>query len=458
MSIERTNPITGTEAQRRWLQANAATIEATEEGASIGAQELHTSVDGAGLKRVFRCHENIGRTYHLGTVANEAAMLALDSPLTSHACLPGDTCFRTDTQQIMRCISNYGASLTDWEVVPYSGDPSGIAASAVSTHNTAPDSHADLRTLVAGKQDSLTISDVGTALLNLSTPTAEKIPRVNADASVTLIDLPGSGNVEEVDADFVSISYNPSGAGTSFEPSDILDLRAHYDPSVAGSCLDSTLAPLSSEGACRRWLDLTGNERHLEETDAAYQATFKPAFVNGVAALDLGSSGRFSRVLNLGTEGYPEITIYMLRARKTSGATWGNWFTNTAAYEGPNKLNAHAPYDTGASYFDFGNDTSYRLNPGYQTLSYDHTAWHSLAFVRSRQRMMLFVNGSLESASSIQAPLTAFTDSNETIYFGNHTTSHPANAYFGPLLMFGRALTPYELGQLDAYYSAIGYR
>ncbi len=235
-------------------------------------------------------------------------------------------------------------------------------------------------------------------------------------------------------------------------------MRAHYDPSVAGSCLDSTLAPLSSEGACRRWLDLTGNGRHLEETDAAYQATFKPAFVNGVAALDMGSSGRFSRSLNLGTEGYSEITIYMLRARKTSGAAWGNWFTNTAAYEGPNKLNAHAPYSTGDSYFDFGNDTSYRLNPGYQTLSYDHTAWHSLAFIRSRQRMMLFVNGSLESASSIRAPFTAFTDSNETIYFGNYTTSHPANAYFGPLLIFGRALTPYELGQLDTYYSARGYR
>jgi len=332
-------------------------------------------------------------------------------------------------------------------------------ADAVSTHNTAPDAHADIRTALAGKQDSLTISDVGEALLNLSTPTAVKIPRINADASVTLIDFPS--NVEEVDADFVSISYNPSGGGgggTSFEPSNILDLRAHYDPSVAGSCLDSTLAPLSSEGACRRWLDLTGNERHLEETDAAYQATFKPAFVNGVAALDMGASGRFSRVLNLGTEGYPEITIYMLRARKTSGAEWGNWFTNTAAYEGPNKLNAHAPYSTGASYFDFGNDTSYRLNPGYQKLSYDHTAWHSLAFVRSRQRFMLFINGSPEAESSIQAPLTAFTDADETIYFGNYTTSQPANAYFGPLLIIGRALTQYELGQLDAYYAARGYR
>ena len=83
---------------------------------------------------------------------------------------------------------------------------------AVSTHNTAPDAHADLRTALAGKQDSLTISPVGTALLNLSTPAAAQIPRINADASVTLIDAPS--NVEEVDANFVSITYNPGGGGS----------------------------------------------------------------------------------------------------------------------------------------------------------------------------------------------------------------------------------------------------
>ena len=214
MSLERTNPITGTEVQRRWLQANAATIEAAEEGASIGAQELHTSVDGAGLKRVFRCHENIGRTYHLGTVANEAAMLALDSPLTSHACLPGDTCLRSDTQQIMRCVSNYGVSVGDWEVVSSSADPSGTAATAVSAHNTAPDSHADLRTVIAGKQDSLTISDVGEAMLALATPAAQKIPRINSDGTVTLIDVPSiTTHTFEAFGDSNGLIYAATGLG-----------------------------------------------------------------------------------------------------------------------------------------------------------------------------------------------------------------------------------------------------
>ena len=37
------------------------------------------------------------------------------------------------------------------------------------------------------------VSPVGTALLNLSTPTAVKIPRINANGSVTLIDVPSGG-------------------------------------------------------------------------------------------------------------------------------------------------------------------------------------------------------------------------------------------------------------------------
>ena len=74
-------------------------------------------------------------------------------------------------------------------------DPSGTAATAVSTHNTATDAHADIRTLVAGKQDSLTISDVGEAMLALATPSGQKIPRVNADGSVVLINVPSGDGV-----------------------------------------------------------------------------------------------------------------------------------------------------------------------------------------------------------------------------------------------------------------------
>ena len=83
-----------------------------------------------------------------------------------------------------------GSANVSWTLAEMGADPAGTADAAVSAHNTAPDAHADIRADLAGKQDSLTISTVGTALLNLSTPTAQKIPRINADGSVTLIDVP----------------------------------------------------------------------------------------------------------------------------------------------------------------------------------------------------------------------------------------------------------------------------
>ena len=253
MSIERTNPITGTEVQRRWLQANAATIEAAEEGASIGAQELHTSVDGAGLKRVFRCHENIGRTYHLGTVANEAAMLALDSPLTSHACLPGDTCFRSDSQQIMRCVSNYGVSVGDWEAVSSSADPAGTAATAVSEHNTATDSHADIRTAIARNADHSALSNVLPSPASQNHLTDDELEFFGTLPS-TISDL--MSNVEEVDADFVSISYNPSGGGGS---SATLEDEITTDAPTAYWQLTETGGNLADSAGGGRTLTVTGS-------------------------------------------------------------------------------------------------------------------------------------------------------------------------------------------------------
>jgi hypothetical protein len=83
----------------------------------------------------------------------------------------------------------------DADFVSISYNPSGAGASqdAVSTHNTAPDAHADIRADLAGKQDSLTISAVGEAMLALATPAAQKIPRINPNGSVTLIDVPSGG-------------------------------------------------------------------------------------------------------------------------------------------------------------------------------------------------------------------------------------------------------------------------
>src|SRR5690606_29887467 len=65
-------------------------------------------------KRLFFAHSHIGGLF-LGTVANEAAMLALDEE--DENCQPGDVCYRSDVRLFYRCISNYGANVGDWEVV-----------------------------------------------------------------------------------------------------------------------------------------------------------------------------------------------------------------------------------------------------------------------------------------------------------------------------------------------------
>jgi len=89
-------------------------------------------------------------------------------------------------------------------------------ASAVSTHNTAPDSHADLRTA---------ISDL-------------------------------MSNVEEVDADFVSISYNPSGGGGS---SATLEDEITTDAPTAYWQLTETGGNLADSAGGGRTLTVTGS-------------------------------------------------------------------------------------------------------------------------------------------------------------------------------------------------------
>ena len=110
-------------------------------------------------------------------------------------------------------------------------------ADAVSTHNTAPDAHADIRADLAG-----TASD---AVSTHNTATDS-----HTDIRTAISDL--MSNVEEVDADFVSISYNPSGGGgggggvTVPDPIREYALTADFSDSMGGSALTPTNAVISS--------------------------------------------------------------------------------------------------------------------------------------------------------------------------------------------------------------------
>ena len=80
---------------------------------------------------------------------------------------------------------------------------------AVSAHNTATDSHADIRTAIAHNADHAALSNVLPSAASQNHLTDDELEFFGTLPS-TISDL--MSNVEEVDADFVSISYNPSGA------------------------------------------------------------------------------------------------------------------------------------------------------------------------------------------------------------------------------------------------------
>lgn len=223
-------PTASTVVLGRWEKpGNLASIAALAAAGQVTIlpHELIRTTDGRVYHWTTSALEIVSAPVHHGTVADVAALDGIYLlPSCTRGVHPGDTAYVTAAACEYRVTAGINAtaswaacaSIPSIPSIPTTpsevgADPAGTADTAVSTHNTAPDAHADIRTVIAGKQDSLTISTVGTALLNLSTPTAEKIPRINADASVTLIDVPS--NVEEVDADFVSISYNPSSAGAS---------------------------------------------------------------------------------------------------------------------------------------------------------------------------------------------------------------------------------------------------
>ena len=211
----------------RWEKpGNLASLAALASSGQITIRphELIRTTDGRVYHWTTSALEIVSAPVHHGTVANPADLDGIYRlPTCTRGVHPGDTAYVT-ALGCEYCVTAginataVWAACTTLPTIPTTpsevgADPAGTAADAVSAHNTSPDSHADIRTLIDAKQNTLTISDVGTALLNLSTPASVQIPRINADGSVTLIDVPTS-NVEEVDANFVSITYNPVGIGS----------------------------------------------------------------------------------------------------------------------------------------------------------------------------------------------------------------------------------------------------
>lgn len=131
---------------------------------------------------------------HHGTVANPAALDGIYLlPSCTRGVHPGDTAFVTAAGCEYRVTSGINATAT-WSAcatiptIPTTpsevgADPSGTAATAVSTHNTATDSHTDIRTLIAdraliehqhARTDLPWITDPGAALLTAASASAQR--------------------------------------------------------------------------------------------------------------------------------------------------------------------------------------------------------------------------------------------------------------------------------------------
>ena len=322
-------------------------------------------------------------------------------------------------------------------------------ASAVSEHNAATDSHADIRTAIAGKQDSLTISTVGTALLNLSTPTAEKIPRINADASVTLIDVPSS-NVEEVDADFVSISYNPSsGGGTDFSPDALVGLKAWFKADSGVLKTDGSTAGDGDSVAI--WQDQSGGGFHLAQGDDAKQPVLTPSAIGAHAALRFDAVSRYMLTTTGPSMDLSELTIAVV-FRSLSSEKWqrlvvlGPTGTTGADWNSPNRCKV--------SLADEGDCVDFYANSQRVTIAGSRPPPPGVLIARiSRGRMVLIaddvVRSSVASVSSLSTSVGLLLGAD--YYSGSIGPSSGLDGYIAELTLFSRALSDFECGQLSNY-------
>lgn len=155
-----------------------------------------------------------------GTVADEAAMLALhtfdaDARVTvePRCVVAGDTCTRTDlgSGYLCLCISNHGQLAADWRILPTKATTDALEVELATKVGSAtldvllderqPIASAltelsSLDTAELARLSTLVVADPSTpglGLLRISTPASEKLPRLNADGSITLIDVPSGG-------------------------------------------------------------------------------------------------------------------------------------------------------------------------------------------------------------------------------------------------------------------------
>lgn len=312
---------------------------------------------------------------------------------------------------------------------------------AVSTHNTATDSHADIRADLAGKQPSLTISPVGTALLNLSTPTAVKIPRINADASVTLIDMPS--NVEEVDADFVSISYNPDvpsgGGGSSQGPLDALGVRGDHlwaDPAMLTGYTDGQAITDSINA-------YTLGPRTSVNLRIAGAPIYLSGVLNGHPVANFSGTAALTAISHAACSGQPFTAYFVLKF-----ASLANEYT---ALLGPHPDEGFFVKNTGKSSW-YSSGANY---DGSGAVTYSVGTWYTLTVRVGFGGLVVRANGVTDYASASYD--FAFGYEGQQVVVGNQL-GQGGRGMYGQIAAFVLADAEHTDGEMSIVESALASR
>lgn len=196
---------------------------------------------------------------------------------------------------------------------------------AVSTHNTATDSHADIRATIAEKQDALTISPAGASLLSIVTPSSAKLPLINPDGSATLINVPGGGGSYELSAssavqvwfDTTSIPQGISGQVSS-DGQAVLSWRDQsvhgYHASQQGAAPTWESNQINGRGALHF---ATGTDQRLLSRPRFYQAGLVGDFTIFCVCRRAAASGA---ALYFGSTSTPRLSMYTYN--DGSGEDW----------------------------------------------------------------------------------------------------------------------------------------
>jgi hypothetical protein len=322
-------------------------------------------------------------------------------------------------------------------------------ASAVSAHNAATDSHADLRTAIARNADHAALSNVLPSPASQNHLTDDELEFFGTLPS-TISDL--MSNVEEVDADFVSISYNPSsagGGGTVFSPDALSGLKAWFKADSGVLKTDGSTAGDGDSVAI--WQDQSGGGFHLAQGDGAKQPVLTPSAIGAHAALRFDAVSRYMLTTTGPSMDLSELTIAVV-FRSLSSEKWqrlvvlGPTGTTGADWNSPNRCKV--------SLADEGDCVDFYANSQRVTIAGSRPPPPGVLIARiSRGRMVLIaddvVRSSVASVSSLSTSVGLLLGADYNS--GSIGPSSGLDGYIAELTLFSRALSDFECGQLSNY-------